>query len=105
MAEIKHVCENDFHTTVEASPTPVLVDFYADWCGPCKAVQPELEALAKECDKVVVAKINVDENNNLAERFNISNIPCMMLFVNGEPQKTIVGYRTKQQLLSLIEED
>ena len=105
MAEIKQVCENNFRAEVELSPVPVLVDFYADWCGPCKAIQPELEALSKECSKIVVAKTNVDENNNLAERFNISNIPCMILFSKGEPVKTIVGYRTKKQLLTLIEEE
>ena len=60
--------------------------------------------MAQETDELTVAKVNVDENNNLAERFKISNIPCMILFKNGEPQKTILGYRTKQQLISLIKE-
>ncbi len=102
MAEIKYVTESTFRQEVEASSIPVLVDFYADWCGPCKMVQPELEALAKDCKGVVVAKVNVDENNHLAERFGISSIPCMILFNNGEAVKTIIGYRTKQQLEALI---
>ena len=100
MAEIKLVDEKTFHTEVEKSPVPVLVDFYADWCGPCKMVQPELEKLAQE----TIAKVNVDENNNLAERFKINSIPCMILFKEGEPKKVILGYRTKQQLAALIQE-
>lgn len=104
MAEIKYVTEGTFRQEVEASKTPVLVDFYADWCGPCKMVQSELEALAQNHDDVLVAKVNVDENNNLAERFNISSIPCMILFKNGEATKTIIGYRTRQQLETIINE-
>ena len=104
MAQVKNVCESNFRAVVEASAIPVLVDFYAEWCGPCKLIQPEIEALAQETDTVTVAKVNVDENNNLAERFGINNIPCMILFENGEPKKTIVGYRTKQQLKTIITE-
>lgn len=105
MTEIKYVTESTFRQEVEASTVPVLVDFYADWCGPCKMVQSELEALAATNTNVVVAKVNVDENNNLAERFGISNIPCMLLFKNGEVTKTIIGYRTKQQLEAAINAD
>ncbi len=104
MSDIKYVSEQSFHSEVEMSKLPVLVDFYADWCGPCKMIQPELEKLANECDSILVAKVNVDENNNLAEKFNISNIPCMILFKDGEPEKTIIGYRTAQQLKTLIAE-
>lgn len=105
MTQIKYVTESTFRQEVEASTVPVLVDFYADWCGPCKMVQPELEALAASNANVVVAKVNVDENNNLAERFGISNIPCMLLFKNGEVTKTIIGYRTKQQLEAAVNAD
>ena len=104
MAEIKLVDEKTFHTEVEKSPVPVLVDFYADWCGPCKMVQPELEKLAQENSSLTIAKVNVDENNNLAERFKINSIPCMILFKEGEPKKVILGYRPKQQLAALIQE-
>lgn len=104
MAEIKHVTEGTFRQEVETCSAPVLVDFYAEWCGPCKMVQPELEALAAENNNIVVAKVNVDENNNLAERFSINSIPCMILFKDGEAKKTIIGYRTKQQLETIINE-
>ena len=104
MAEIKYVTEGTFRQEVEASKTPVLVDFYADWCGPCKMVQPELEALAESHNDVLVAKVDVDENNNLAERFSVNSIPCMILFKDGEAKKTIIGYRTKQQLEAIINE-
>ena len=104
MADIKHVTEATFRQEVEASQTTVLVDFYAEWCGPCKMVQPELEALASDRQDIVVAKVNVDENNHLAERFGISSIPCMILFSKGEAVKTIIGYRTNQQLQTIINE-
>lgn len=104
MAEIKHLTESTFRQEVETCSNPVLVDFYAEWCGPCKMVQPELEALASANDNIVVAKVNVDENNNLAERFAINSIPCMILFKDGEAKKTIIGYRTKQQLENIINE-
>ena len=104
MTNIKHVTESTFRQEVEASTVPVLVDFYADWCGPCQMVQPELEALASSNANVVVAKVNVDENNNLVERFGINNIPCMLLFKDGEVKKTIIGFRTKQQLENAVNE-
>ena len=105
MTNIKHVTESTFRQEVEKSTVPVLVDFYADWCGPCQMVQPELEALASSNKNVVVAKVNVDENNNLAERFGINNIPCMLLFKNGEVKKTIIGFRTRQQLETAVNLD
>ena len=82
----------------------LFIDCYTSWCGPCKMVQPELEKLAQENSSLTIAKVNVDENNNLAERFKINSIPCMILFKEGEPKKVILGYRTKQQLAALIQE-
>ncbi|MBP5662383.1 MAG: thioredoxin [Clostridia bacterium] len=99
---IKYSSEKEFRYDVEESATPVIVDFYADWCGPCKMIQPELEKLAEEGVKIV--KINVDENNHLAERFGVHSIPCMILFADGEPRKTIIGFRTSQQLKALLAE-
>ena len=99
---IKYSSEKEFRRDVEESTTPVIVDFYAEWCGPCNAIQPELEKLAQE--GVTIVKINVDENNRLAERFGVHSIPCMILFVGGEPRKTIIGFRTSQQLKALLDE-
>ncbi len=104
MAEVINVRENNFRTAVEVAETPVLVEFYADWDGTSQMVLKELELLASEKIAVTVAKVNVDENNNLAERFGVNSLPCTILFENGEPQKTINGFRTKQQLLSLIKQ-
>ena len=97
---IKHSSEKDFRQDVEECKTPVFVDFYADWCGPCQLIQPELEKL--DADGMTVVKVNVDENNHLAERFNVHSIPCVVLFVDGEPRKTIIGFRTSRQLKALL---
>ena len=105
MAEIKHINEKDFHAEVEESNIPVLVDFFAQWCGPCKMITPELEKLADSRKDILIVKVDVDENNNLAEKFSVHNIPCMILFDGGEPKKTIIGYRTEQQLATLIDEN
>ncbi len=102
MADIINVRESNFRTAVEAADASVLVEFYADWDGTSQMILKELEQLAYEENGVTVAKINVDENNNLAERFNVSSLPCTILFVKGEPEKTINGFRTKQQLQALI---
>ena len=81
----------------------VLVDFYADWCGPCKMISPILEELAKEYEgKVTIVKVNVDENGNIAGRYGVMSIPNLVLFKNGDVVKQVVGFQPKNQLQALL---
>jgi|APHM01.1.fsa_nt_gi thioredoxin len=80
----------------------VLVDFYADWCGPCKMLEPTVEALAAETD-ATVAKVDIDATQSLAEQFNVQGVPTLLLFVGGEPVERVVGVKDKESLLGLIE--
>ena len=81
-----------------------LIDFYADWCGPCRMMAPLLEAVAAEREDLLVAKVNVDENAELASRFGVMSIPTLVVLEDGEEIKRIVGARPKEALLSEIEE-
>lgn len=100
--EIKFSSEN-FEKEVLKSEKPVLVDFYADWCGPCNAMAPVIEELAAEVDgKAKVGKINVDENSDIAVEYNVMSIPTLIIFKNGKEEKRLVGLRDKEELLSLF---
>ena len=99
--EIKLSTEN-FEKEVLKSEKPVLVDFYADWCGPCNAMAPVIEELAKELEgKVKVGKINVDENPDIAVEYNVMSIPTLIVFKNGKEEKRLVGLRNKEELINL----
>jgi thioredoxin 1 len=99
-----HVSEESFDIAVLKSPVPVLVDFWAPWCGPCKMIAPILDEIAREQGgKVRVAKINVDDNQALAARYNIRGIPTMILFQNGAVKETIVGLTGKQVIIGKLE--
>ena len=100
--EIKLSTEN-FEKEVLKSEKPVLVDFYADWCGPCNTMAPTIEELAKELeDKVKVGKINVDENPDIAVEYNVMSIPTLIVFKNGKEEKRLVGLRNKEELINLF---
>lgn len=98
---IEQIKASDFEAKVLKSDCPVLVDFYADWCGPCKALAPTLEEAATELgDKATIVKINVDENQELAGQYGIRSIPTLLVFKGGEIANTIVGIKSKEVIVA-----
>ncbi len=92
-----------FDEHIMNADVPVLVDFWAEWCGPCKMIAPVLEEIAAEhAGKLQVVKLNIDENLDVTRRFDVMSIPTLLLFKDGEPQRRIVGARGKAQLLQEI---
>ena len=101
---IKNVSDKSFSEDVIQSTKPVLVDYWAAWCGPCKAIAPILEEIATQYgDRVTVAKLNVDENPETAAKFGIRGIPTLMLFKDGQPVETKVGALSKSQLQDFLD--
>jgi thioredoxin 1 len=104
MAE-KNLTDNSFDEEIMNSETPVLVDFWAEWCGPCKLVAPILDEIAEEkSGSMRLAKLNIDDNIRTAQRFGVMSIPTMILFKNGEEVRRIVGAMPKSKLSAEIEE-
>jgi thioredoxin 1 len=101
---IIHVTDANFETEVLKSADPVLVDYWADWCGPCKMLAPVLDEIASEyAGKVKVAKLNIDENPGTPPRYGIRGIPTLMLFKDGEVEATKIGAVSKSQLTAFID--
>ena len=96
--------DSTFDEVVSSSATPVLVDFWAEWCGPCKMIAPVLEEISKDqAGRVTIAKINVDDNPDIARRFDVMSIPTLLLFKDGELAHRMVGAKGKNQLLNEID--
>ncbi len=106
MAEnILELTDDNFQSEVLESPVPVVVDFWAEWCGPCRAMSPIMEQLANSADQTAkVTKLNVDNARNIAMNYGISAIPTIIIFVNGQPYKKFVGLTSLQELQNAIKE-
>ena len=103
---ILKLTDAEFETQVIKSEKPVLVDYWAEWCGPCKMIAPVLEEVAEDLsDKVLIGKLNVDENSQTPPKYGIRGIPTLMLFKNGEVVGTQVGAISKNDLVSFIEDN
>ncbi len=101
MAEMQHVSEDDFQKEVINAVKPVLVDFTAVWCGPCKMLDPVVNDLANEWgEKVKVVKLDVDHNPNIAMQYQVMGVPTLMLFLNGVVSDRITGYQPKERIVS-----
>lgn len=100
--QVLHVNQTQFDQIVLESEVPVLVDFYADWCGPCRALAPALNQLAKEVPDAKVVKVNVDDNQELAIRYRISSIPALMVFAGGKVTARHTGLASLPQLKDLL---
>ena len=104
MSELINLNKESFSKVISEENKTVLVDFWAPWCGPCKALTPILEEIANEkSDEVGIYKVNVDENTDLAQEHGVQSIPTLLLYKNGSLAETIVGLKTKDELIQLLE--
>ena len=101
--ELLHASNESFDSEVLQSPQPVLVDFYADWCGPCRMLAPVIEEIAQERSDLKVVKVNVDDADAVAARYGVMSIPTVILFEGGQAAHQLVGFRSKEALLEELD--
>lgn len=97
------ITKDNFETEVINAKEPVLLDFWASWCGPCRMVSPVIDEIAKESGNIKIGKINVDEEGELARDFKVMTIPTLMVFKNGKQHNSTVGVQSKQNILKLLD--
>ena len=100
--KVLHINKDNFHKEVLHSDKPVLLDFFASWCGPCRMVGPILDEIAEEREDIKVCKVNIDEQPELASRFRIMSVPTLMVLKNGQVMEQSVGARPKHQILAMV---
>jgi len=108
MSEIAHITDDSFDADVLQSDTPVLVDYWAEWCAPCKMIAPILDEVSQDANynkKIKIAKINIDENSATPQKYGVRGIPTLMLFKNGNVEATKVGALSKSQLIAFLDEN
>ena len=104
MSDLQAVTDDNFEAQVLKSDKPVLVDFWAEWCAPCRKVEPLLAEIAKEMgDRVQIVKVNIDENPETARAYRVMSVPTLTVFKGGEPVQSVAGARPKSDLVKLIE--
>ncbi|MDO5481020.1 MAG: thioredoxin [Candidatus Saccharibacteria bacterium] len=99
---ITEINKDNYSAEVLESEKPVLVDFYADWCGPCRMIRPTLEEIAEENDKVKIVSVNIEDGEELAEKYEVSSIPCLVLFKDGKEEQRSVGLVVKEEIEKMI---
>ncbi len=99
---IEHLTTQNFDETIKSATKPVLVDFYAQWCGPCKMIAPVLEEISAENDDFIIYKVNVDEANEVAQKYGVANIPTLISFKDGEILNKNVGALPKDKIIELV---